>query len=218
LAAAAITLGWRLLSPPATARAGEPRAAVENIESQDLSIALSGANRKGPPDAQVVLLEFSDYQCPFCGRFATETFNQIDKEFVTTHRIQYAFHNYPLGGHADAIPAAIAAECSGEQGKYWEMHQLLFANQADLSKRIWLQEAPKLALDMQAFENCLNGAKAEKVKADIAEASRFGVNSTPTFFIGKLTKDGQFKALRRISGAQPYAVFEKELKAILGNG
>ena len=79
-------------------------------------------------------------------------------------------------------------------------------------------EAPKLALDMQAFENCLNGAKAEKVKADIAEASRFGVNSTPTFFIGKLTKDGQFKALRRISGAQPYAVFEKELKAILGNG
>jgi protein-disulfide isomerase len=173
---------------------------------------------KGAPDAEIVLLEFSDYQCPYCGKYANETFGQIDEAFVATNRVQYAFHNYPLSNHADAIPAAVAAECSGEQGKYWEMHDRLFAKQADLSKRIWLQEAPELQLNMQAFEKCLSGAKAEKVKADMAQASRFGVNSTPTFFIGKLTKNGQMKALRRISGAQPYAVFEKQLNKILGDG
>jgi protein-disulfide isomerase len=218
LAAAAVTLVWRLVYAPATPRAGEARAAVEDVESKGLSIALSAANRKGTPDAEVVLLEFSDYQCPYCGKYANETFGEIDKEFVVTNRIQYAFHNYPLGSHGDAIPAAVAAECSGEQGKYWEMHERLFTKQAELSKRIWLQEAPELQLDVHAFEKCLSGAKAEKVRADMAEASRLGVNSTPTFFIGKLTKDGQMKALRRIAGAQPYAVFEKELNKILGDG
>ena len=218
LAAAAVTLVWHLLHSTAPPRAGEARAAIEDVESQGLSIALSAANRKGAPDAAVVLLEFSDYQCPYCGKHAIETFGQIDKTFVATNRIQYAFHNYPLGNHGDAIPAAVAAECSGEQGKYWEMHDRLFTRQAELSKRIWLQEAPELQLDMQAFEKCLSGGKAEKVKADTAQASRFGVNSTPTFFIGKLTKNGEMKALRRISGAQPYAVFEKQLNEILGDG
>ncbi|MGH9238122.1 MAG: DsbA family protein [Vicinamibacterales bacterium] len=218
LAAAAVTLVWRLVYSPVTPRAGEPRAAVEDVESKGLSMALSAANRKGAPDAEVVLLEFSDYQCPYCGKYANETFGQIDKAFVATNRVQYAFHNYPLGNHSDAIPAAVAAECSGEQGKYWEMHDRLFTRQAELSKRIWLQEAPELQLDLQAFERCLSGAKAEKIRGDMAEASRFGVNSTPTFFIGKLTKDGQMKALRRISGAQPYAVFERQLNEILGDG
>src|SRR5688572_29250224 len=131
LAAAAVTLVWHLLRSSPTPRAGEARAAVEDVESKELSIALSAAYRKGAPDAEIVLLEFSDYQCPYCGKYANETFGQIDDAFVATNRVQYAFHNYPLSNHADAIPAAVAAECSGEQGKYWEMHDRLFAKQAD---------------------------------------------------------------------------------------
>jgi|SRR5687767_4887705 len=84
LAAAAVTLAWRLLYAPAMPRAGEARAAIENVESQGLLIALSAANRKGAPDAEVVLLEFSDYQCPYCGKYANETFGEIDKAFVAT--------------------------------------------------------------------------------------------------------------------------------------
>lgn len=218
MAAAAVTLVWHLLYSRSTVPAGEARAAVVDVESEELSIPLTGATRKGTSSAEVVLLEFSDYQCPYCGKYANETFGQIDKEFVATNKIQYAFHNLPLGNHADAIPAAVAAECAGEQGKYWEMHDRLFAKQADLSKRVWLQEGSDLQLEMPAFEKCLASAKADKVKADMAEASRIGVNSTPTFFIGKLIKDGQLKALRRISGAQPYVVFQKQLNEILENG
>ena len=218
LAAAAVALVWRLVLIPEGPRTGEARAAVEDVASKELLIGLSNTIRKGAASADVVLLEFSDYQCPFCGKYANETFAQVDKEFVATNRIQYAFHNYPLTGHSDAVPAAVAAECAGEQGKYWEMHDRLFAKQADLAKQVWLQIAPELNLETGAFEECLKGIKLDKVKADVAEASRVGVNSTPTFFIGKLMKDGQLRLLRRISGAQPFAVFEKELNGILERG
>jgi protein-disulfide isomerase len=118
--AAAIALVWHVYSP-STSRAGdgrEGRAAVEDVEPVDLSIDLPTGGRRGAASAQVVLIEFSDYQCPFCARYADSTYGQIDHAFVATGRIQYAFHNYPLESHADALPAAVAAECAGEQGKY----------------------------------------------------------------------------------------------------
>jgi protein-disulfide isomerase len=159
----------------------------------------------GAPDAPVTIVEFSDYQCPFCARYATQTWPQLKAEFVDTGRVRYIFKDFPIAQlHPKAAKAHEAARCAGEKGAYWQMHDLLFAGQAD-----WPAEpdpsaalkayAVELGLDAPGYANCLDsGRYADEVAAEVAEGARLGVSGTPTFFI-----DGY-----PIVGAQPYEVFQ----------
>ena len=221
IAVAAIAFVWRILFvpvPAAQARGGAPPAPVQDVKAKGLSTTVSNATRKGNTDAEVVLIEFSDFECPFCGKYARETFTQIDKEFVAAGKVQYVLRNFPLEQiHPSATNAAQAAECAGEQGKYWEMHGRLFGSQAELAQAVWTREAEALQLDRTSFERCMEGTTLSKVKADQAEGSRLGVQSTPTFFIGRLEREGTVRLVRTIRGAQSFAVFQEALNQTLSD-
>ena len=186
---------------------------------KDVVIGTAGAASLGSAEAKVVLIEFSDYQCVFCVRYANDTFWQLVKKYVSTGKIQYVYRNFPLNeAHPLAAKAAEAAECAGDQGKYWEAHERLFRSQQTLDSKPLLQEAASLEMDGLKFRECLDSGKsASKVKADVAEGMKLGVNATPTFFFGyRDDKDPtKVRALKMLTGAQPEMSFTQILEYLL---
>lgn len=169
----------------------------------------------GRADAPVVLVEFSDYQCPYCARHSLNTMPRIKKEYVDTGRIRYVFKDMPLPFHKDARKAAEAAHCAGEKGKYWEMHDLIFKNQRKLSVDDLKGYGASLGLKKAAFNKCLDdGRYAEDVKNDLKAAQAAGLRGTPSFIVGKMNKDDMV-AGRVIRGAQPYEAFKAAIDAML---
>lgn len=168
----------------------------------------------GDPNAPVTLIEFSDFQCPFCRTFYKETLPQIKKEYIATGKVKLVFRDFPLSFHPGATPAAEGSECAREQGKYWEMHDAIFDEQdkqgsgtiqftADDVKK-W---AAKIGLDTPKFNQCLDSGKyRQEVEKDLIDGSAAGVNGTPATFING----------RLVTGAQPFAAFkaiiDEELK------
>jgi protein-disulfide isomerase len=165
----------------------------------------------------VALIEFSDFQCPFCGQYTRETYGNLQRDFVDTGRVEYVFRHFPIeAAHPLAFKAAEAAECALEQGKFWEMHDRLFADQMALSGEDLIAHANRIALSESQFTTCLNGSGARKVKEDQAEGIRLGVTSTPTFLIGEIRPDGRtIRLARRIRGARPYETFRAELESMI---
>lgn len=168
------------------------------------------ARTKGSASAPVTVYEMSDFQCPFCARFALEIFPTLDAEYVQTGKIRWIFVNFPLPMHPNATPAAEVAMCAAKQGKFWPVHDLLFRNQktwAPLTApaEYFLTFADSASLDRKAFQECLstNATRAE-VKSDAEAAVRSGAKSTPSFYI-----EGGIMA-----GAQPLAVFRPILDSI----
>src|SRR6267142_1432624 len=170
--------------------------------------------------ARLVLVEFSDFQCPFCGRHAKQTMPQIEREYVSTGKLLYVMRNLPLESiHPDAFRAASAAECAGDQGKYWQMHEKLFGNQQALSAGDLMRYAQETGLEPSAFKQCMDGdGHAAKIRQDLTDAQAAGVNSTPTFFLGFSEGGGKVKILRRVQGAHPYPVFKAAIEGLLAEG
>jgi len=166
---------------------------------------------KGSPDAPVTIVEFSDFQCPFCEKFFTETLPQIQEEYIDTGKVKLVFKDFPLSFHGQAMPAAMTAECAGEQGKYWEMHDKLFGEQSRWVDKpevndVMKQFADELGLDTDQFNQCFDSNKyADEINADMQEGIAAGVQGTPAFFV-----NGQF-----ISGAQPFEVFKQIIDQML---
>jgi len=187
-------------------------------EPQNVVLEIKGDPFKGQPDAKLTLIEFSDYQCPFCARHVRETLPQLEREYIATGKIKYVFRNFPIESiHPLAFKAHEAANCAGEQGKYWEMNGRLFANQKAMSPKDLSDHAQALVLDMPKFQQCLDSGKhAAKIRSDLADGQKAGVQGTPSFFLG-LTEpnDGIVKAVRIIRGAQPYAAFKAAIDSIL---
>lgn len=184
--------------PPENNEAPEPAAAKVEIGDDDVL---------GSDDAPVTIIEFSDYQCPFCSRFWGDTLPQIKSEYIDTGKVKFAYRDFPLNSiHPDAQKAAEAAECAGEQGNYWEMHDKLFENIQALDSASLKRYAQQIGLDANTFNECLDsGAMANEVNQDLAEGQAAGVRGTPAFFInGKL-----------VSGAQPFSVFKQVIDAEL---
>jgi protein-disulfide isomerase len=161
---------------------------------------------RGPADAKITIVEFSDFECPYCSR-AEESVNQVMEKYAGKVRI--VFRHFPLSFHPNAPKAAEASACADEQGKFWEMHKQLFANQKGLTVPELKQHAAAIGLDQAKFDACLDGgSKKPLVDADTKAGSEAGVNGTPAFFInGKL-----------LSGAQPFSEFEKVIEAELKKG
>ncbi|RMF06236.1 DsbA family protein [Candidatus Woesearchaeota archaeon] len=163
---------------------------------------------KGDENAPVTIVEWSDFQCPFCGRFYSQTLSQIEDEYVKTGKVKIVYRDFPLSFHQHAQKAAEAAECADDQGKFWEFHDKIFENQRDLSEENLKKWAEELGLDTEKFNACLDsGEKADEVKADMQDGSAAGIRGTPGFIInGKL-----------ISGAQPYSVFKQAIEDALNS-
>lgn len=179
-----------------------------------LPISLDGVPVKGAITASVVLIEFSDFECPYCGRFARETWPELEKQYVQAGKIRVAFLNAPGRNHAQAERAAEAAECAGRQGKFWEMREAVFARQELADDRL-RATAASIGVDMSAFERCLAGGAIDKLRADAAVARQVSIGGTPTFFVGVLRSDGQVRVVERLSGAKPIAEFQKVLDKVV---
>lgn len=193
-------LGWLLWgadSPTAAQQGNEPAAPVRRIE-----VATEDSPTLGPADAPVTIVEFSDYECPYCARWHQQVYKRLMQEYEG--KIRFVYRDFPLTSiHANATPAAIAAHCAGEQGAYFPFHDALFSYQYELGREAYLTYANALGLDAQSFETCLEEQRfADKVEADLRYGLSIGVSSTPTFFVNGIA----------IVGAQPYEVFQQVIE------
>ena len=178
-----------------------------SVTGEVYQIDYSKGHKIGSDSAKVRLVEFSDFQCPYCAKFFTETFSQIKKDYIDTGKVKLVYRDYPLDFHPNAQKAAEASECAHAQGKFWEMHDKLFQNQASLSIDNYKTWAKDLGLDTAKFNDCLDkGTYADEVKKDLADGQAAGVSGTPGFFVNH----------QIISGAVPYAVFKTAIDAELG--
>jgi len=201
-----------------------PRAAVSapaggsapDEAVNDLDIDVPEAPSRGAATARFAVVEFSDFQCPFCGNYARDTYTEIQKDFVDTGKIKYMFVDFPLERiHPFALKAGEAARCAGRQGKYWQMHDVLFRNQTALDSLSLAKHANAIGLDSSAFSTCLGGMESETVQRGLSLGKKVGVMSTPTFFIGELRSSGKLSLMRKISGAQPYVNFRSALVKVI---
>jgi len=184
----------------------------------DFDLAIQDAAMKGSASAPLTVVEFSDFECPYCGRYMRETNPQLQHDYVDTGKIRYVFRHYPLTGlHPHAMKAAEAGECGRVQGKFWPLHDRLFANQKSLETPSLLDHARAAGLDMKAFETCLNGQAAAAVQVDIDAGNRAGISATPTFFFGFAQKDGSVHVVEKLVGAKPYTAFQSVLDKLLAS-
>ncbi len=169
------------------------------------------AGKMGPDNAPVVFVEYSDFQCPFCGRWYKDSKAQLQRDYVDTGKVLFLYKDFPLSFHPEAEPAALAARCAGEQGKFWEFHDKIFENQADLSADNYKKWAKELKLNAGQFDSCFDSGKYKQVIQDnFSEGSRYGVSGTPSFLVGKAGGKGQL-----IVGALPYSEFKKAIDQAL---
>jgi len=187
----------------------DPPLPTEPISLRDT--ALMGDSR-----AAVAVLQYSDFECPYCGVFARDTLPVLEEKYVKTGKVQLAFKNFPLSIHASAVDAAKSAECARQQGKFWEMHDQFFRNQKDLSAATLRASAISSGLDAVRFDACMSSETSlQRVRSDQDEGKRLAVAGTPTFFIGTMGADRQMRTVKRLSGNQPLARFEETLDELL---
>jgi protein-disulfide isomerase len=197
--------------PPRRAQAAPPSEPVVSVE---------GAPFKGDKGAKVTVVEFTDYQCPFCSRHFRQTWPQLEQEYVKTGKVKFVLRDLPLESiHPNALKAAEATHCAAEQGKYWEMHDRLFSNQRALGRQDLSGHAQALGLDVAAFDKCLDSGKgAGRIYRDVADSDEAGARGTPIFFIGLTEPKGSsIKAVTVIRGARPYAVFKEAIDKLLAS-
>jgi protein-disulfide isomerase len=197
-------ISGRMAMPVVTEKQGQVQTQKQSEASDVEGPKQPSVNRedpfKGSPDAPVTIVEFSDFQCPYCARFYKNTLPQIEEKYIKTGKVKLIYKDFPLSFHQYAQKAAEAAECADEQGKFWEYHDKLFENQSQLDVASLKRYAAELGLDTQAFNECLDSGKmAAEVQQDFNEGKAKGVSGTPTFFI-----NGQ-----KLVGAQPFEAFER---------
>lgn len=213
LAALAIAL---LPAALAAQKPATPKAAAPNRTAADDTVRLAGPidlapRTKGSATAPVTVYEMSDFQCPYCKRHALQTFPELERDYIATGKVRWVFVNFPLTQlHANAAPAAEVAMCSGKQGKFWEVHDLIFRNQATWAPlkepgQYFLTFADSAGLDRTALQKCLASRETiDEIEQDAVGSVRSGATSTPTFYI-----EGGL-----LEGAQPAAVFRPVLDSI----
>lgn len=181
-----------------TADSAQNQVAVPD-KVQRYDVPTDGDPSIGSDKAPITIVEFSDYECPYCQRWHQEVYPQLEKKYGD--KIRLVYRDFPLYGvHPDAESAAEAANCAGEQKKYWDYHNLLLGGQKQFSKDLYIEYANKLSLNTDQFTKCIDEHRyLSEVKADYEFASKLGVRSTPTFFINGLA----------VVGAQPIEVFQQ---------
>ena len=165
----------------------------------------------------MTLIEFTDYQCPFCGRHAGQVLPQIVSEYVKTGKVKYVVRDFPLESHAQAPKAAEAAYCAGDQGKYWEMHDLMFADQKNLGTEDLSSLARSLGLNELEFADCLgSGRNSKRVANSLSDAQAAGVDAAPTFYLALTNQQGTtVKSDTKLVGALPYSAFKAALDKLV---
>ena len=175
------------------------------------SIDIAGEPSMGPDNAKILIVEFSDYECAFCGRFFSQTYPLIKSEYVDTGIAKFVYKDFPLSFHPQGEPAAIAANCVQRElsdEKYFEFHDLIFENQRSLSNDKYIEWAKSLGVDENTYRSCLEDPTIkQEIQEDISEGMRLGVSGTPTIFINGV----------KVVGAQPFSVIQEIVEEELNN-
>jgi protein-disulfide isomerase len=165
----------------------------------------------GSNDAPLAMVEFTDYECPFCRQFQSTTFAEIRKQYIDTGKVRFVVRDFPLVNHPHAFPAAEAAHCAADQGQFWQLHDALFADPSQLVQKRLIQHAEALKLDVAVFQSCLQTGKHKlEIQNEMKIATSLQVQGTPSFLIGKIT--GGEVAGTIVIGALPFSTFETMFK------
>lgn len=215
------TLIWAIWVSASSTKQGVPPTSAASRPSLSVPtepISLIGAKTLGSPTAKVVVLEYSDFDCPFCARFHDEAFATFRKSYVDSGRALFAFRHLPLESrHPNALSEAKAAECAGSQNKFWEMSDALFRAPKAPGQDGLDAKARNVGLDLPRFDECLRSSEAlTSVQSDIAQARTLSITSTPTFFIGTITDGRALKASRHEAGAIPAVALSRMVDQVLG--
>jgi protein-disulfide isomerase len=204
-----------LLNQQATAKAATAAVPAPAPVSDKVQMKMaSGWQTLGRDDAPVTLVEFTDYQCPFCRKYHTETFAELKKNYIDTGKLRFVSRDLPLDFHPFAQKAAEAAHCAAEQNKYWELRDAMIVNSTDLSQDAILKYAKSVSLDLVPFRACLDAGKYKgDIQKDMADAGTLGISGTPSFVIGKTSKDSMDGD--RVVGAVSISVFDGEIQKYL---
>ena len=176
----------------------------------------------GNPDAPITIIEFSDYQCPFCAKFHKDTLPQLKENYIHTGKANFVYRDFPIQSiHPNAVPAALASECADDQDKFWEMHDMIFEDQkvwqglqVQQSASLFRDYALKMGLNMGEFDSCMTtGKHLDEISKDLDDGRLYGVSGTPAFFVGN-EKIG----FTQISGAQPFSSFQRVIDGQLDLG
>ncbi len=193
-----------------------PRRQAERPPDEKVRVDVAGGPVLGRADAPVTLVEFTDLECPYCRAFHVGTFERLKREYIDTGKVRFITRDFPLDFHPNARPAALAVRCGGEQGKFWEMRHAVTLNANALSRELYDRLAGELGLDGSRFSACISAERYRtEIEHDMEEAAKAGVSGTPTFVLGATTPGTALEG-QRIVGAQPYPVFETQIKALLG--
>ena len=193
----------------------QQQAKAEDQQKDDApkraKLALKAVQMIGNKDAPLTMVEFTDFQCPFCKQFYSSTFAELKKNYIDTGKMRFYSRDLPLDFHPDAMRAAEAGRCAADQGQFWKMRDLMAANPDKLDLESLVADAGSLKLDVKNFRTCVESEKDKNgVQTDVLEAAKIGADGTPAFVVGKSTSDGVDGEL--IIGAMPYETFEKSLK------
>jgi protein-disulfide isomerase len=203
-----------MISSTSTQR-GSPTRPSRDIPVPKDPLPLAGSALRGASQAPVIIVEYSDFQCPYCRRFVTDTLPELDRLYVSTGKVRLAFRELPLPIHGQAQRAAEGAECAAQQGQFWQLHDALFAHPTELDEAGIRRHALALGLEPKGFDACMAGASSEKVRTDVASARALGVAGTPAFFIGRSGPDDSVRVTATVAGARPLEEFKRILDRLL---
>lgn len=188
------------LSPPEPAR---------------VSVGFAGRPVLGDAGARVGIIEYSDFQCPYCQRFHTAVHPLLKNNYIDSGKVQMIFRDLPLDFHPLARPAAVAVNCAGAQGRYWDMVDAVFKDQERLGEEFYRELAGRFELDMAAYEACLDDpANLNPIEESVNEAAALGIEGTPTFLIGRV-EGGRLLDALTVVGAQPYPALAQVIDSFL---
>ena len=207
------------------------------LEKQQTQLALAMAPKPAPPpappekvqmnvgsgwysignaDAPVTLVEFADFQCPFCKKFHNDAYAELRKHYIDTGKVRFVSRDLPLEFHPFALKSAEAARCAGDQGKYWELRDALYSNSAPPNDEVISKAVETLSIDKASFQACMSSEKHKaEVQKDASEAATLQISGTPTFVLAKSAKDRLDGV--RIIGAQQFVAFQAAIDGLLKN-
>lgn len=179
------------------------------------ALSIRGSASRGTVKADVVLIEFSDFECTYCSRFASGALREIVTEYVDTGRVLLVFKNFPIPRHSMAMRAAEAGACAARQDRFWQVHDLLFEHSSKLDLLLITASGKRVGANEKAFEECLANPPKDQIQTDIADGQRLGITGTPSFFLGRLAGVDTVKLLRRSSGAITMSQFREMVEPLL---
>ena len=205
----------QLLLRQQAAPAPAPAPAQVAPADEKVSLVLGpGGYAIGRADAPLILVEYTDFQCPYCRQFHLTTYDAIKKNYIDTGKLRYISRDFPLPMHENARRAALAGRCAGDQGQFWEMRHMMIVNANRLKLDNIIAYARDLKLDVEKFRSCLDSDKyGADIDRNLAEGEAIGVTGTPAFVLGRNGVDRVDGV--RLAGAKPYAVFDARLKELL---